>query len=115
MNNEMKIREEVYNKMEQEYNNYIENLKLKTPDEIIKSSYEKVMKEEILGDFYPEYEHYDMKKIKALNKCKEPLEELYQGWMDCDAGIHQVLEDSTYDTLDRLVEEQKEKKKTRER
>ena len=78
-------------------------------------SYEKVMKEEILGDFYPEYEHYDMEKIRALNKCKDPLEELYQGWMNCDAGIHQALEDSTYDTLDNLVEEQKEKKKSRER
>ena len=57
MNNEMKIREEVYNKMEQEYNNFIEKVKLKTPEEIIQSSYEKVCKEEILGDFYPEYEH----------------------------------------------------------
>lgn len=111
----MKIRQDVYNKMEQEYHQFIEKLKLKTPEEIIQSSYEKVMKEEILGDFCPEYKHYDIEKMKALNKVKEPLEELYQGWMECDGGIHQVLEDSTYDTLDRLVEEQKEKKKSRER
>lgn len=115
MNNEMKIREEVYSKMEQEYNNFIEKVKLKTPDEIIQCSYEKVMKEEILGDFEPEFRHYDIEKIRALSKCKDPLEELYQGWMDCDAGIHQILEDSTYDTLDRLVDEQKQKQKPRER
>lgn len=115
MNKDMKIREEVFQKMEQEYNNFIGELKISTPETIIERSYEKVMKEEILSDFFPEYEHYDMEKIKVLNKQKEPLEELYQGWMDCDNGIHNILEDSTYDTLENLVQEQKEKKNARER
>ena len=47
MNKEMKIREEVYTKMEKEYNNFIEKIKSKTPEEIIQCSYEKVMKEEM--------------------------------------------------------------------
>lgn len=115
MNNEMKIREEVYNKMEQEYNNFIEKVKLKTLEEIIQSSYEKVCKEEILGDFYPEYEHYDIQKIKALNKCEEPLDEIYQEWLKDDGGLHQAMEDSIYDTLATLEKEQKEKNKSRER
>ena len=112
---EMKIRENLYNKMQQEYNDFIENLKQQPPEKIIEGAYQKVIKEEILGDFYPEYEHYDIDKIKALGKTKEPLEELYQGWMDCDAGIHQVLEDSIYDTLDEIEKDQKQKQKSQER
>lgn len=115
MDNEMKIREQVYNKMESEYNKFIENLKKKTSEEIIQSSYEKVMKEEILSDFYPDYKHYDIEETRALNKIKEPLEELYQGWMDSDVGINHILEDVVSDTLDNLVEEQKQKKNSRER
>ena len=53
--------------------------------------------------------------IKALNKSEYPLEELYQGWMDCDAGICSVLEDSVSLTLEDVLEQQKEKKKDRER
>lgn len=115
MDNEMKIREDVYKKMEQEYKIFIEKVKLKTPEEIIRSSYEKVCKEEILSIFHPECEYYDIDKIKCLNKCENPLEEIYQGWMDSDAGLYQVIEDSTYNTLDMLVEEQKQKSKSYER
>ncbi len=112
---EMKIRENLYNKMQQEYNDFIDNLKQQPPEKIIEGAYQKVIKEEILGDFYPEYKHYDIDKIKALGKTKEPLEELYQGWMNCDAGIHQVLEDSIYDTLDEIEKVQKQKQKAQER
>lgn len=112
---DMTIRENLYDKMQQEYNNFIENLKQQPPEKIVDSAYQKVIKEELLGYFYPEYEHYDIDKIKALSKTKEPLEELYQGWMDCDAGIHQVLEDSIYDTLDEIQTEQKQKNKVQER
>lgn len=111
----MKIRENLFNKMQQEYDDFINNLKQQTPQKIIEGAYQKVIKEEILGDFYPEYKHYDIDKIKALGKTKAPLEELYQGWMKCDAGIHQALEDNIYDTLDDIEKEQKQKKNSRER
>ena len=115
MNNEMKIREEVYNKMESEYQNFINNLKEKTPDEIVDKSYEITIKEELLYDFQPEYEFYNIEKIRALNKSKAPLEELYQGWLSYDTNIHEVLEYSTNYTLDKLVIYQKEKSKQIER
>lgn len=111
----MKIRENLYNRMQQEYNDFIDNLKQQPPEKIIEAAYQKVIKEEILGYFYPEYECYDINQIKALSKTKEPLEELYQGWMDCDAGIHQVLEDNIDDTLDEIQADQKQKQKSQER
>lgn len=111
----MTIRENLYSKMLQEYNNFITDLKKQPPEKIIEGAYQKVIKEEMLNDFYPEFRHYDIEQIKALNKTKKPLEELYQGWMDCDAGIHQALEDNIYDTLDDIVKEQKQKNKAQER
>ena len=73
------------------------------------------MKENILNEFTPEFKHYDIEKIKALNTYENPLDKLYKEWFKSDIGIHTLFEDSIYDTLSDIVKEQKEKKKSRER
>jgi len=114
--NEMELRTTLYEKLDKEYNNFIEEIMKGTPEEIINHSYEKVMKEELVAMFYPENLSFDISDIKALNKCKEPLEELYQGWMSSDSGIHEPLQDSVDDTIEFLKEEQqKNKNKAKER
>ena len=114
--NEMEIRKNLYNKLEKEFKDFIEEMKT---NRLYKASdtdvYPIVMKEELLSMFYPESERFDIEEIKALNKIDSPLEELYQGWMDTDEGIHSVLEDSVSNTLEEVLKEQKEKKKDRER
>ena len=62
----MNIREELYSKMEKEYDLFIENLKQLSPEKIIDSAYEKVMKEELVSMFYPEYEKYDIRDRKSV-------------------------------------------------
>lgn len=106
MDYEMKLKQELYDKLEKEYNDFIEDLKTKKPDEIINKSYEKVMKEELKEMFYPELNNYELSELKALNKTKAPLEELYQGWMDYDGGVHEPLQYSIEDTLEFLKKEQ---------
>ena len=113
--NEMEIRQNLYNKLEKEFKDFIEEMKTNEPEVIVNSAYPIVMKEELLSMFYPESERFDIEEIKALNKIDSPLEELYQGWMDTDDGIHSVLEDSVSNTLEEVLKEQKEKKKDRER
>lgn len=113
--NEMDIRQNLYNKLEKEFKDFIEEMKTNEPEVIVNSAYPIVMKEELLSMFYPESERFDIEEIKALNKIDSPLEELYQGWMDTDEGIHSVLEDSVSNTLEEVLKEQKEKKKDRER
>lgn len=108
---EEEIRQELYDKLEKEYNNFIEEIKTLPPEKIIDKSYEKVMKEETLSMFIPESEMFDMEEIKALNKEKDPLEYLYQGWMDSDLNLNQLYEDNVRDSLYDLVEEQKQKSK----
>lgn len=112
----MNLKEELYDKLEKEYNEFIEDLNTKTPEEIISKSYEKVMKEELKEMFYPEINNYDLSELKILNKTKNPLEELYQGWMDYDGGVHEPLECSVEETLEFLKEQhEKNKNKSRER
>lgn len=113
--NEMDIRKKLYEKMQNEYNDFIEEMKNNEPQFIVNNAYQIVIKEELVAMFYPESEQYVIDEIKALNKTKNPLEELYQGWMDSDAGIHSVLEDNVSDTIEEIQKEQREKKKDRER
>ena len=110
MNNELKTRTELYNKIQNEYNNFIENLKQQTPTVILDKAYEKVMKEETVYMFYPESEKFTIEQIKALNKTRAPLDELYQGWMRSDVNLNELYEDNVYDTLDNIVEEQRKEK-----
>lgn len=92
MSNGMSIREELYKKMSNDYKNYIDNLKNSSIDKILDSAYEKVMKENILEEFTPEFKHYDIEKIKALNNYENPLNKLYREWFKRDIGIHTLLE-----------------------
>ena len=112
---EMDIRKKLYEKMQKEYNDFIEEMKNNEPQFVVNNAYQIVIKEELVAMFYPESEQYSIDEIKALNKAKNPLEELYQGWMDSDAGIHSVLEDNVSDTIEEIQKEQREKKKDRER
>lgn len=109
MNNEMKIRKELFIKMSNDYNIYIENLKNSSIDNILENAYEKVMKENILAEFTPKFEHYNIEQIKALNSFKEPLNKLYKKWFKEDNGVHNLLEDSIFDTLQDMLKEQKNK------
>ena len=76
------------------------------------------MKEELICLFYPESQRYELDEIKALKKEDNSLETLYQGWMDSDLNISQLLEDTTDEIVAELSEEYKAKltkKKDKER
>lgn len=104
------IRKELYSKMEKEYENFIEYLKDQKPQIILERAYEKVFKEETKDMFYPEYDKFNEEDIRALNKIENPLDKLYDGWMDCDINLNELYEDNIQDTLDEIVLDQKEEK-----
>ena len=106
---EDKIRQELYDKLEKELTSYKQELETLTSKEIIDKSYETAIKEEVIYLFYPESKQFDIDEIKALKSEKNSLETLYQGWMDCDMNICQLLEDSARDTVEDLAREFKEK------
>ena len=108
---EEKIRQELYEKLEQELTSYKQELSTLTTKEIIDKSYETTVKEEVIYLFYPESKQFEIDE-------KNSLETLYQGWMDSDLNINQILEDNVRDTMSDLVDEYREKqskKKDKER
>ena len=115
---EEKIRQELYDKLESELSSYKKDLESLSAKEIIDKSYETSIKEEVIYLFYPESKQFDIDEIKALKNEKNSLETLYQGWMDCDMNICELVEDSARDTVEDLSKELKEKqskKKEKER
>ena len=115
---EEKIRQELYEKLEQELTSYKQELSTLTTKEIIDKSYETTVKEEVIYLFYPESKQFEIDELKALKNEKNSLETLYQGWMDSDLNINQLLEDNTDEIIAELAEEYKakqSKKKAKER
>lgn len=115
---EEKIRQELYEKLEQELTSYKQELSTLTTKEIIDKSYETIVKEEVIYLFYPESKQFEIDELKALKNEKNSLETLYQGWMDSDLNINQILEDNVRDTVSDLADEYREKqskKKDKER
>lgn len=114
-NEEMKIREELYSKIKNEYVSFINNLKKCSPEHILNKSYEIVIKEELCILFSPRFEIFNIEQIKSLNKKKAPLQFLYHEWMKTDFGIQSLVNYGVLSILDRLVRDQKYKNITKER
>ena len=75
-NTENELRQMLLERMQQEYDAFIERLLLQAPEVILRASYEKVFKEDIMqivenGSLAPEH-------VRALLKEKNPLEGCYQ-------------------------------------
>lgn len=106
------LRDLLYEKMYKEQEQFIEKLKLSTPEEIISSAYEKVMRDDILMTFENE-DFLDNKHIKELLKLDYPLSACYNEWMDNDCSHMDMIRDTVEDFAKRLVKENEpEQKKT---
>lgn len=99
----------LYEKVQVEYDAFIEELKRMTPEQIIEKSYEKVTKENMVTII--QEENLTPAKAKALCREKYPLDRMYQEWLDTDVSEMQMLKDSIDDTAKKAVKEMKEKQK----
>jgi hypothetical protein len=87
----MTDREKLNEKLKTEYDRFVSGLMLKTPGEIIESSYEKVFKEDIVMCY--ENDDYDDNVVTALLSCQYPLEELYRAWLGTPETYMDMLND----------------------
>ena len=90
-----RINEMLHEKVEAEYQNFLEELEKKEPKEIIASSYEKVFKEDIVLALTENELPYD--RAKALLRMDYPLEEAYQAWLKQDVTYMEDLRDCVDD------------------
>lgn len=93
----------LYEKLAKEHNDFVESLKSKPPEEIIKASYEKVMKDDLLSVF--EYADFPQSRAKALYKLDKPLDALYQEWLHNDMSYMDMLRDTAENRMESAFKE----------
>lgn len=99
----------LYEKVQAEYDAFIEELKLMTPEQVIEKAYEKVIKEDLVTEI--QHGSLEQTEAKALYREKYPLDRLYQEWLDTDVSYMDLLKDSIDDTAKKAVKEMKDKHK----
>ncbi|MCI8521257.1 MAG: DUF3848 domain-containing protein [Clostridia bacterium] len=98
-----KLQNLLYERLEKEYNEFIEDLKKLPPEEIIEESYKKVIRDDIIMSFEGDDVYLDKEQLIALLKCKHPLYECYEAWMDTDYSYMDMLRDAISQGADKLI------------
>lgn len=99
----------LYEKVQAEYDAFIEELKRMTPEQVIDKAYEKVIKEDLVTEI--QHGSLEQTEAKALYREKYPLDRMYQEWLDTDVSYMDLLKDSIDDTAKKAVKEMKEKQR----
>ncbi len=86
----------LYEKVQAEYDNFIEALKQMAPEQIIERAYEKVIKENIVTVI--QLNELSISKAEALFCEKYTLDHLYQEWLNTNVSKMQILKDFIDDT-----------------
>ena len=83
---------ELYEKMEEEQRVFVEKLKEKTPDEILKSAYEYIIREDFLAEMscstLPE------RQVRAMLDSQTPIADLYRKWIETEDPHMQDIGDT---------------------
>lgn len=82
----------LYEKMEQELEDFYAGLKTMSPEDIISHSYEKVMKDDFLM-LFGEYDELTEEMVKKLLEKEKPLDFVYQEWLGADYGYMDTLQE----------------------
>lgn len=109
------LKEKFEQKIDNEYKEFIEDLKKCTPEIIIDRAYEKVSKQEMI--YKIKDRDYSISELKALLKTDEILQECYDEWLKSDGNFTDVLEYAVEERIDLIIEdfERQKHKKDRER
>lgn len=106
------LRDLLYQKASKEQENYYDELKKMTPEQIIERCYETVMREDIFLTF--EYECNEPKltdeQVKALLNMKYPISACYDEWQKTDV----TYMDRIQETIDEFSKKESEKGKKKQ-
>lgn len=99
----------LYEKVQAEYDAFIEELKQMTPEQVIDKAYEKTIKEDLVTEI--QHRSLEQSEAKALYREKYPLDRMYREWLDTDVSYMDLLKDSIDDTAKKAVKERREKQR----
>ena len=94
-------REQLSQRIEQEYKAFVDNLMSKPPQMIIDGAYEKVVKEELVSMCSSEESFLSDEEIEFISKEGYPLDALYERWMKSDVQWTAALEDAISYSLEK--------------
>ena len=107
------LKQRVQEKITNEYNDFIVELKKERPEVIIERAYEKVCKEEMLYVF--EKNDLSVNECKSLLKCSNILDDCSSEWLKSDGDFNEMLEYAVENSIEHITEdfkrEQKQKNK----
>ena len=104
-----KLKQRVQEKVTNEYNDFISELKNERPEVIIERAYEKVCKEEMLYVF--EKKDLSAKEYKSLLKSSNILSDCYDEWLKSDGNFNEMLEYAVDNSIEHIVEDYKREMK----
>jgi len=87
----LSVQDRLYEKLSDEFDRFIEELKGLPPDGIIGRAYEKVIKEDILSCFYED--SLTDAEAQALLDLENPLDDLYTEWQESDVSFMDSVRD----------------------
>ena len=107
----MDLREKLYEKAKKLNDQFIDDLKGQSPENIILASYEKVIRDDILIIF--ESDELPLKQVRELLKLEDPIGECYAKWLHNDYSHMDMLRDTIGDFANDLIKyaHKQEKKK----
>ncbi len=103
MYTEDSLREELIAKLEKEQKEFIDGLKEKGVDEIIKNVYEISARQEIMDYLF--YGNIDPKDVKALLKTEHILGRMYDEWLSFDGNFYEALQYPVDKEIERISDE----------
>lgn len=95
MENEYILRQNLWDKLYKEFDNYTDLLEKQDSNYAIEKSYETAIKSEIVDLFDPDVSEFNIEQIKYLNNRENVLDELYNIWINSDGDISQLIYEST--------------------
>ncbi|MGN0107185.1 MAG: DUF3848 domain-containing protein [Hominilimicola sp.] len=96
------LQKKLYQKAQEEHQNFIKELQQSTAEEVIARAYELVMRENFLIIF--ENENLTDTEVKKLLELEHPLAECYEEWLGNDYSYMDMLRDTISDLVEDLCE-----------
>lgn len=103
------LKEKLFEKVEKELKDFKQELKQKTPDEIIENAYKLTAMDGIIGEL--KERSFDKEELKALLKEDNLLSEFYEDFRNTDSKLCEVVQYPMEDTIDIIVENYEKDKK----
>ncbi len=107
--NTSKLKDELMEKLENEYSEFKEQFMSLSPKEAVDNAYELVVKQEILDSFNYDMS-YDKEELQALLKQDNLLSQAYDEWLSADGNLREALQYSVDNVVEMAVEDGKELK-----